>query len=184
MDDRTFIDQRPQRGPGRRVQHEDGFESVVADVPRLAIAEVPDQPAPKSVEPQLDVTVSASESAENVDQSFRGKHADIAMEDRPADLKGRDQIALGPLRWPVLQAKVTDGAGAIRRLGEVGRGPSRPPHMRNTPLPGVRVTQSLYAASASSSLNRCVSSYLSGSLRSAMTRAHSSWPIAEKVHEA
>ena len=93
VDDRTFIDQRKQRGPGRRVQHEDDIESI-AGAPRFTIPYALHQFVPEPIQPELDVAVAATDSRQNVDQVLRDVHADVAMKDCPPDLKGGDQIGV------------------------------------------------------------------------------------------
>ena len=75
-----------QRRPGRRVQHHDDFERIPR-APRRSIADVPRQLTPQSLQPQLNVSVAASDIGQDVDQPLRGEQADVAMEDRPSDLK-------------------------------------------------------------------------------------------------
>src|SRR6185503_17768159 len=115
VDDGTLGDQGMQCSPARRVETEDDVE-MIADVPWLTIAGMTDQPAPKPVEPQLNVAISALDASKDIDQLFRRVHADVAMEDRPANLKGSNQVALRPSQRPVLQAKIARRDRAIRRL--------------------------------------------------------------------
>src|SRR5262245_28832136 len=106
MNDWTFIDQRQYRGPGWCVQHDEHVECI-ANSGWLAVLDVADQFVPESLQPQVNVAVSASDLGKDMDQVFHCVHADVAMENRPPDLKGGDQVAVRPMRRPVLAAEVT-----------------------------------------------------------------------------
>src|SRR5713226_2349952 len=79
------------------------------------------------VESALNLAVTTSEIEQDVDQPPGDVHADLVVECSPPDLEHADQVltdekivgqhpSVAPRCRPVLEAKVADGGGRVRRL--------------------------------------------------------------------
>ena len=122
MQRRTFVDQRDERGPGWRVERQDHVERM-AGAPGQAFAQVTRELAAKHGQFELRVPVRTTECVENLDQRRRRASADLAVQQRPADLKGRDEIAIGPPRRPVLQPQIARRGSRILCFARRKRAP-------------------------------------------------------------
>src|SRR5262245_27003409 len=83
----------------------------------------------KRIQPRLNLAVVTSKTSQDFDQLFSRVHADVVMKNLPPDLEYADKVVIDkkgggrrrrvrrePVRRPVLQAKVADRDGRIRRL--------------------------------------------------------------------